>query len=392
MTNGDLGQSHTGVIDKINSRRLATELYYDSNDPWELCRLFDQSLTTDRSVGEMTTQQRALIIALGQSRQLVDAATSGAVDVVSPLESLIRRISDGRDTQPVGYNFFIVAASFLEGQNDWANHLNACLIQEHGVNLRDIANAQADDYGSFNNLLKRLIQKSRIQTQVAFAYYIAGKSKAGETFLEKEYGDILNDSKYSVIRNLDDLSIGMGLSPDMVQRAREQIKRACFGAFDHLSSMVTMAETDTIANYQPGTLRIQMSYSGSINDPSPQLIKGPMARKSIEHELNHVSSVQTNRKIGLQLLDRQKGIDVNEAMTNFLAERALDFPGFPHERGGTIERPRGYLTYPKQTTAMLMLFSTDQANFATLFRAYHGDISNPNQLERALDAFYAILS
>ena len=86
MTNGDLGQSHTGVIDKINSRRLATELYYDSNDPWELCRLFDQSLTTDRSVGEMTTQQRALIIALGQSRQLVDAATSGAVDVVSPLE------------------------------------------------------------------------------------------------------------------------------------------------------------------------------------------------------------------------------------------------------------------------------------------------------------------
>lgn len=393
MTTGEIvKQRHAGVIDTIDSRSLARELYFDSNNPWELCRLFDQGLTTDRSVGGMTARQRASIIALGQRRQLVDAARNGRVDIGSPLENLFRRIGDGSDNQPVGYNFFVVTPSFL-ANNDWAQYLNKCLIQEYGHGLGDIANAakmQAGDHKSFDNLLKRLLKESGIQTKVAFAYFIAGKAKAGEIYLEQEYGGMLSQSKDSVIRSFNDLSMSMGLSPEMVQRAREQINRACFGAFDHLSSMVTMAETGNIADYKPGTLRIQVSYSGSISDPSPQLIKGPLARKSIEHELNHASSVQTDRKIGLQLLVGRKGIDVNEAMTNFLAERALGFPGFPHKLGGTIERPRGHLTYPEQTIAMLLLFNNDKSKFATLFRAYHGDISNSNDLERALDAFYAI--
>lgn len=274
---------------------------------------------------------------------------------------------------------------------DWAEYLNECLIHECGqeYSLTDIANAQVDDYRLFDILLQQFIESSNVQIQASFAYYLASKSKLGEDYLNQEYSGLLLQSKASVLRTFNELSDILGLSPEMAKRARMQIHRACFGAFDHLNGMVTEGDTGALGDYGPNSLRLEVFLLGKIGQ-STQLPDKFRVRRTLEHELNHASSVQTNIKIGLQLLIGRKGVDVNEGMTNLLSEISLDYPGFQKRMGGTIIQPKGELYYRPQTTAMLRLYEQDRASFATLFRAYHGDISNPNDLESALDAFYTI--
>lgn len=80
-------------------------------------------------------------------------------------------------------------------------------------------------------------------------------------------------------------------------------------------------------------------------------------------------------------------------MTEYLAQLSMGRPGIKELRNGEMSVLEN-VPYRAQVIAMMALHnefnSGGGSDFGVLFNAYHGDVENPEELKKALDAFYRI--
>ena len=81
------------------------------------------------------------------------------------------------------------------------------------------------------------------------------------------------------------------------------------------------------------------------------------------------------------------GEDLDEGMVAYLTQSALGFPDVSLRADGNMVVPETAV-YQNQLASMLSLAVGQKEHFATLFRAYHGQIDDVPMLAAAIDSFY----
>lgn len=132
-----------------------------------------------------------------------------------------------------------------------------------------------------------------------------------------------------------------------------------------------------------------MHAVGSVR--SARLRRSTEAHHVIAHELHHAGSAQAQENYRCGLWISGKGLEVDEGMTEYLAQLSIGSPGIERLTDGSM-RIRKSVPYRTPVFAMLALHEQFKASknnhFAVLFNAYNGDVRSQVRLEQALDEFY----
>lgn len=366
-----------------DTARLAGNLFLLPQDFMRLTRDFDAGHTSLRDVGGMSAEQRAAIL-------------SGNVDVLFksrpnifniPVKNLHDRVVAGARDQPVGHNFFVNATGFIDAGLPWAIDFDNVVHRLTGASVADIL--QLENMQLKDQILTAITNHDDPTLKKILAVYLAGRSLAGEKYLEQKYGLELNRAKQAVYAETQEIGRTTGLRNDMLERAKGQLQRVTFGSFDHLKGLVTTSNTGAAGDYVIGSLRVEVQFDGSVL--SAQLRDSADAYHILAHEVDHASSAQDLQygRCGLQMLS--EGLEANEGMTEYVAQRAIGSPGIKELRGGGV-RVEDNVFYANPVRVMLFLhlqfMNRENDHFATLFNAYHGDVRSRRRLEHALDVFY----
>lgn len=348
---------------------------------------FDKGITPLRDVGGMITAQRTAILESYQAGTLSDMVASCPEAFSAPVRNLHERVVSGYQDQPIGHNFFVNATGFLDARFPWARQFDELVRARSSASIYDIA--RFDDRLDKDRLLAKITDHLDTEAMTTLAVYLAGRSLAGEEYLEKHYGESLKQAKEQVVATTQSIAATTGLHIDMINRVAEQLHCTTFGSFDHLNGLVTSDDSGAAGDYHIGSLRIEVQFAGSVQ--SPGLREDRDAYHVITHELHHAGSAQTreNYRCGLQI--QGQGIEANEGMTEYLAQLSIGAPGIERLTSGGL-RVRQDVPYRAAVFAMLALHEQFTAGknqyFAILFNAYHGDVRDQAQLEQALDEFY----
>lgn len=369
-----------------DTAQLAHELSTSQNLA-QLTADFDQGATPLRDVGNMITAQRAAILEAYEQGVIDRMAATNPELLTTPIKNLHERVVAGPSDQTIGHNFFFNAVGFLDAGYPWAVQFDELLCRRSGMSLRGI-----EAHNNQNNkdlLLAKLTENPDPETMKVLAVYLAGRSQAGEEYLNHHYGETLEQAKGQVFGATQSIAATTGLRVDMLNRVAGQLSRARFGSFDHLRGLVTTDDSGAAGDYRIGSLRVEVQFTGNVQ--SPELRGAADAHHVITHELHHAGSAQTKegQRCGLQINGR--GLEANEGMTEYLTQLTIGSPDIERLEDGSM-RVRKDAPYSIPVFAMLALHEQFKAgrnaHFATLFNAYHGDVRNPAQLEQALDAFY----
>jgi len=387
----------TSVIDQMHVRgqyeRLPTDtarLAAELSAPQDIARLavdFDNGVTSLRDVGGMVAAQRTAILDAYQAGTISEMAMSHPEIVAIPVRNLHERVATGERDQPVGHNFFVNATRFLDAGLTWARQFDHLLRSRANASIYDVA--ESGDMAGKDRLLAAITHNPDPELKAALAVYLAGRSLEGEKYLKQHYGEVLERAKGEVYSTTQSIAITTSLRIDMLERAAGQLQRATFGSFDHLAGLVTSDNSGAAGDYRIGSLRVEVQFDGNVR--SARLRSGSDAHHIVAHELHHASSAQTqtNYRCGLQI--NGEGLEVNEGMTEYLAQLSIGSPGIEQlsEAGARI---REDVPYRVPVFAMLALHQQFKAgvnnHFAVLFNTYHGDVRSQARLEQALDVFY----
>ncbi len=379
------GQYEQGVTD---TAMLAQELSEPQNVEAILVD-FDQGFTHVRDVGRMLSGQREAILEAYQDGTELQLFRSHPDVMTMPIQNLNSRVTIGPQDQTIGHNFFVNATGFIKANFPWAQRLDKYFTERLGKSIYEIAHTP-EQYDEKDDLLAAITESNGEELTIILATYLAGRSLVGERKLLNEYGDVLNASKHEVATVIEGFAQETGLRADMLERAQGQLERATFGSNDHLDGLITSHDTGVAGDYAPGTLRVEVQYEGSISQGA-QSRSHEDATHIISHELHHATSAQAGLRCGLVV--GHAGLDVNEGMTEFLAQHSLARPMLVSNARGEISVPQEvpYRIPVLVTLALYRQFVTGTNNhFATLFNAYHGDVGSQTQLEDALDHFYQL--
>ena len=365
---------------------LAIEL----SSPRDLDRIiadFDQGFTGLRDVGEMCSAQRSMILTAYQRGTLENLAANHSHILSDPVQNLHQRCVSQNSDQPVGHNFFVNATGFIDSGLPWAKQFNELVTERLNTTIYHIAGS--NDLKAKNSLLAAMTRSPDQELMSSIAVYLAGRSLAGEEFLESHYGQILDRAKNQAIDMTRSIGASTGLRHEMIVRAVNQLQRTAFGSFDHLQGLVTTDNTGTLGDYQIGTLRVEVQFDGSVN--AAKLRQGQEVHHIIAHELQHAGSAQDLERYRCGLQSNGQGLEVNEGMTEYLAQLSSGSPGIELLDNGNMRIKPG-VPYTAPVYAMLALHeqfkSGRNSYFALLFNAYHGAVNDHDDLRQALDAFY----
>lgn len=348
---------------------------------------FDNGYTLLRDVGGMGETQRRTLLDAYSNKTVGDLYKNQPEIISTPIANLRNRVTSGPNDQTVGHNFFVNATGFIDAGFPWALQFDKQFKDLSGYSIHDLAN-----YGNFaekDQILESLTNQQDGHIKTAVAVYLAGRSQEGENYLEAQYGHILQEVRaraYGVTQNIGE---DTGLSIDMIERAAQQLYRTKFGSFDHLTGLVTSDNSGAAGDYWINSLRIEVQFNGNIY--SPIIRNSDDAEHVIAHELQHAASAQTKLRCGLQA--NGQGLEVNEGMTEYLAQLSLGSPGILQLENGDKSVGQD-VPYNVPVLAMLLLHgqfkSGSNKYFAALFNAYHGSINDAAELEEALDNFYRL--
>lgn len=378
-----------GIYESNNTdtKQLAKDLA-SPQDLNEVVREFDSGNTPLRDVGQLNSTHRRVLLNCFYQGSLDGLWHAQPIVLNSPVNFLNKRVTSGPKDQPIGHNFFVNATMFVDYGADWAINFDEALKEKTGYTIYEIAASK--DYVLKDRLLVHITNLQDKKLTESLAVYLAGRSLMGEKYLNDVYGSAMNEQKQQAFMVNHTIAETTGLRLDMIERNAQQLKRVAFGSFDHLSGLVTTGDTGVMGDYRPGSLRVEIQFNGSTNNPS--LKPQEVAKHTIAHELQHAGSAQSNIRCGL-MNGRREGLDANEGMTEYLAQLALGKPGI-----NTLPDGRSYIgpdaAYHLATATTYTLHNQfnhgTNKHFAVLFNAYHGDVRSSAQLEESLDAFYEI--
>lgn len=378
-----------GIYESSNTdtKQLAKDLA-SPQDLNEVVREFDSGNTPLRDVGQLNSTHRQILLNYFEQGHLDKLWHAQPIVLNSPVNFLNKRVISGHNDQPIGHNFFVNATMFVDLGVDWVINFDRALKEKTGYTIYEIAASK--DYVLKDRLLAHITNLQDKQLTESIAVYLAGRSLIGEKYLNEVYGSVMKEQKQQAFRVSHTIAETTGLRLDMLERNAQQLKRAAFGSFDHLCGLVTTNDTGVMGDYKPGSLRVEIQFNGSANNPS--LKPYNVARLTIAHELQHAGSAQSNIRCGL-MNGRREGLDANEGMTEYLAQLALGKPGINTLPDGRSSIGPG-VAYHLATATMYSLHNQfnhgTNKHFAVLFNAYHGDVRSGAQLEDSLDAFYEI--
>lgn len=358
-------------------------------DLYHIIDQFDSGLTDLRDVGSMVTTQRDIILDAYQNGTLDRIAVTHPELLSRPVRNLHKRVTIGEKDQPIGHNFFVNATGFIGANLPWAKQFDELIHSRTNLSIYDIVRTK--DNASKDRLLALITDNPDKQLETSLTVYLAGRSLAGENFLRQNYGDVLDYSKNQVFATSQKIAKTTGLRADMLNRLALQVQRATFGSFDHLVGLVTSANSGAAGDYSIGTLRVEVHFDGNVR--SAEKRSKAETFHILSHELHHAGSAQTIDGYRCGLQTNGQGLEVNEGMTEYLAQLSAGCPNIKRLPNGHISVERT-MPYAMPVTAILSFHQqyNNGANnhFATLFNAYHGDAQSQAQLEQALDAFYQL--
>lgn len=388
----------TPELNQIRVRGLYEERFTDTSYlsaelsmPQDLARLavdFDNGNTSLRDVGEMGAWRRKLILDLYQEKSIKEMATDAPFLFTVPVMNLHDRVVHGERDQSIGHNFFVNASWFLSYDMSWAKQFNDYIQVNSGLSVIDIAHNPRIDKDS---LLAAFTDTSTLSPDemAIVGVYLAGRSRMGEQYQQDKYGEVMEYTKGQVFATTQEIARTTGLRTDMLNRASGQLQRTTFGSFDHLATMVTSDNRDGVmGDYQTGSLRLEVLAKGTARNAVERTKEE--AYHIIAHELNHAASAQDSKtRVGLKMNDQ--GLELDEGMTEYLAQLAIGSPNIERMADGSVYVSE-YTPYREAVFTMLVLHQQFKAgrnnHFATLFNAYHGDMRSLAHLKQALDAFY----
>ena len=376
--------------DKTDTRKLADTLVRPC-DLDKITKDFEEGRTPLRDVGKMDTGQRAVILEAYKKGVLKQVYDEYPQIFTVPVKRLHSRVLEGNLDQPVGNNFFMNMQGFITGGLPWAKRFDQVIQNNYGFDLDTIntwSNLDKD------RLLKDITKNEDKSLTIEVASYLAHRSLQGEKLQKELYGSMLNESKPLVYAKTLDLASQTGLSDAMLERIQKQMQHTTFGSFDHLNNLITSGNrNNAVGDYRDGTLRIQVLFKGTVNDPS--LLEEEIARKVVVHELHHAISAQSDTDDGyrgnswrLGLCANGHGTDANEGMTEYLSQLAQGNPDIKHD-SHSVSVSSFYTTQVSSMERLHAEFKRGyNKHFAVLFNAYHGDAKDAYEVEQALDAFY----
>lgn len=322
-----------------------------------------------------------------EERKVILSSTPGQTirpDILmKPSRSLEEFIKDPKYIeQAKGHIFLSEAAQLLANSLPGAAAINSAMIEDHEVDI----NGLLDKFESgsltgpdLNQIVVNAVRKPKNLRNIA--YYLAHRSAAYERRQEELYGEDLNRAKTSVKRAISELAGVCKLPSDKTELAHRQVDAARF-----LSAGLLEQDTSRpgFGGYSTNLFRVQVmpQYRGL------DLIKqtGLSAYQIITHELSHCSSAQSAVASGLGILRGEKipeGIEVNEAMTEYIARIARRVPVDSRNPDGSLNK---YNFYISNVNALHQARRINPVLFAELFNANY---ANPGEnLARALDLFY----
>jgi hypothetical protein len=361
---------------------LSTNLDKPIND-------FVRGKTSVRDVSSYTTAERETVLSIGQQEPVSITSEQHALFVKAATSLRNAMTHNINQAQPyAGFNFLVVADRLIGHNLPGAQHLSDCFRAEFGHDIPElvrILDSQGIEFKpEAHNLVASIASNPNYAQPVA--YYLARKSEAAELSQESQHGSSLAAAKNRALSRLEQFAGLTGLSAACQDRAAEQIGLTRFSAFDHLSGGVTEGDRGSNGDYVPGTFRIEVKLTGRPGRPGPP--KSP--RETIQHELTHASAAQDGKyRCGLRI-NYSAGLDADEGMTEFLTQSALNFPAVRLETDGS--RIIAASSYPNQLASMLSLAQGQEEHFATLYRAYYGQVNSQHALSVAFDAFYGTLA
>lgn len=376
-----------GLHEKITTN--TSQLSHELSRPQDIGRLvadFDEGFTPLRDVGGMCESQRSAILDSYENESITDLATNYPELISVPVDNLGRRIISGSQDQPVGHNFFVNATGFIDAGFPWALQFDNLFRTKTGYPVHDLVR-----HGGYlaekDHILYSLTKQSDDLTRAVLATYLAGRSLEGERYLDAHYGLLLRETAAEAYTTTQRIGESTGLKIELLERAAQQLYRTKFGSFDHLAGLVTTENTGAAGDYRISSLRIEVQFDGSVR--TPVFRSEDNAKGIIAHELQHAASAQSESRCGLQ--SNGQGLEVNEGMTEYLAQISLDKSGILQlDNGG--KSVSSNVAYKVPVLAMLVLHeefkSGKNQHFATLFNVYHGDVRKKAELEEALDHFY----
>lgn len=369
-----------------DTHRLAAEL----SAPQDVSRLltdFDNGHTPLRDVSGMLTAQRTAIFDAYQYSTISNLASLLPEILSVPVHNLHNRVVSGEQDQPIGHNFFVNATGFIEARRPWAMQFDELLRHREGRSIHDIA--ISGDLLDKDRLLAEITQNPNAESITSLAVYLAGRSFEGERYLGQNFGHSLIHARNRAKEITQTIGTQTGLRSNMLDRATGQFQRVAFGSFDHLVGLVTSDNSGAAGDYSIGSLRVEIHFDGSVR--SARLRNSTDAHQVLAHEVQHAGSAQAHdvHRCGLQI--NGHGLEANEGMTEYLAQLSAGSPGIEQLANGSLHIQE-QVPYRVPVIAMVALHeqfkSGKNRHFATLFNAYHGDVSSQESLEKALDAFY----
>lgn len=354
---------------------------------------FERGNTLVRDIAGFTTAGRQAVLTAVEQRGGQFTSTEAAIcwRAASTLRDAMTGVPphDEYLQASAGWNFMVNAEGFLLANRPWARVLDAAVQEYSGQGISALlahGPSPAYDLG-----LRRLIGEVAAQPHNALSvgYYLAGRSREGENYQNEHFGPLLTEGKQRALRQIDRYANATGLDEQHAIRAKRQVERTQFSAFDHLVQGVTN-QYGVDGDHLMGTLRVEAKFNGS--PASVQLPEQESARHTVYHELMHASGAQSylaqgGNRVGLRY--GEHGRSVNEAFTEFLTQEAL---GFPHIEFVTPTSARftgrHYVDELKAITAVAMRPEL----FAALYRAYYGQVDDPALLETAINLFTQNLS
>jgi hypothetical protein len=375
---------HSGSL-PVDTRRITAELS-KPRDLHAIVQKFDRGETWLRDISGLTSNQRETVLTIGNNNQRTMRRSEYGY-FQKAAENLRSGMEDPDNLQRMaGWNFLVNATGFIRANYPWAQGLNACFQKEYGHSIGEITNyfdtQHPEDKGTLHHLVSRVASNPKYTYTIG--YYLAGRSEASQQFQETRFGESLDQAKADVEASLPQLAARYGLPESHLNRTLTQLRRTSFSAFDHLLKGVTSHDNNSTGDYVPGTLRVEQKADGS--PAMSQIPSKENSRQTLRHEVLHAISAQDEEAVGLMLKDGT-GIETNEAMTEYLAQIAGNFPGARRFENGNIAFR---CAYDKEVLAMHALQQRNSQAFGTLVNGYFG---NPRpDLQSSLNQYYNILN
>lgn len=404
ISNSDevLSSRNGNFYGKSNSSIIAERLIRPA-DHNELLREFRSGDTEVRDVARFTLNERTAVMNLGRLMFQQDTLASQsqtsdqyrADSCIKANENFRDAIEDrsGHVQANAGWNFTVNATRFFDADLPWARQLDHALDSY----MRTLSNGRT--HGGLRRLtdgrigdgdIRKIWSEFSRRDPISMAWYLSERSQYSENYQTELHQGSLVEAKRGASSLINEFASQYNLPAAHLNRAQLQLHEAKFSAYDHLIGGIDAGD-GTLGDYQTMTLRVETKAGGSISRPAPT--NDPIGVTS--HELFHASSTQSKDvsgmyRVGLRAGDQ--GLDANEGMTELLNKLSLGrvtptdagrYQFHDVDRG----RPVKDAAYPSQVRSMFILMKNDPPAFATLFRAYYGDVLDVQRVADALEKF-----